>query len=101
MQSYSWPGNVRELRNLIEHAMILSRGKILEIHVPKHGASQTDATGNLENMERMHIAAVLEKSGWRIAGQGGAAEILGLKRTTLQAKLKKLGIERSNRVLPK
>jgi transcriptional regulator with GAF, ATPase, and Fis domain len=48
----------------------------------------------------MHIVAVLEKTGWRIAGQGGAAEVLGLKRTTLQEKMKKLGIKRSNKTMP-
>jgi len=48
----------------------------------------------------MHMVAVLEKTGWRIAGQGGAAEVLGLKRTTLQAKMKKLGIKRSNKTMP-
>ena len=101
LQSYSWPGNVRELRNLIEHAMILNKGKTLEVEVPNRESSKKDATGNLEDMERKHIAAVLEKTGWRIAGQGGAAEVLGLKRTTLQAKMKKLGIKRSNKALPK
>ena len=101
LQSYSWPGNVRELRNLIEHAMILSRDKTLDVHVPKRASSETDATGNLETMERSHIVAVLENTGWRIAGQGGAAEVLGLKRTTLSAKMKKLGIKRSNKPMPK
>lgn len=101
LQSYSWPGNVRELRNLIEHAMILSRDKTLDVHVPKRASSETDATGNLETMERSHIVAVLEKTAWRIAGQGGAAEVLGLKRTTLSAKMKKLGIKRSNKPMPK
>jgi formate hydrogenlyase transcriptional activator len=101
LQSYSWPGNVRELRNVIEHAMILNKGKILNIQVPKHTYPETDATGTLENMERRHIVAALEKTGWRIAGQGGAAEVLGLKRTTLQAKMKKLGIKRSNKEMPK
>ena len=101
LQSYSWPGNVRELRNVIEHAMILSKGKTLDVHVPKRASSETDATGNLEDMERKHIVAVLEKTGWRIAGQGGAAEVLGLKRTTLHAKMKKLGIKRSNKPMPK
>ena len=57
--------------------------------------SKIDATGNFEDLERKHILDVLEKTGWRIAGQGGAAEVLGLKRTTLQAKIKKLGIKRS------
>jgi DNA-binding NtrC family response regulator len=100
LQSYSWPGNVRELRNLIEHAMILSKGKTLDVHVPKRASSETDATRNLQDIERMHIVAVLEKTGWRIAGQGGAAEVLGLKRTTLQEKMKKLGIKRSNKTMP-
>jgi formate hydrogenlyase transcriptional activator len=94
LQSYSWPGNVRELRNLIEHAMILSKGKTLEVDVPKRAPSEKDATGKLEDMERKHIVAVLEKTRWRIGGQGGAAEVLGLNRTTLQSKMKKLGIKR-------
>ena len=93
LQSYSWPGNVRELRNVIEHAMILSEGKSLEIHVPKPSFTETNTTDNLHDVERMHLLAVLEKTGWRLAGPGGAAEILGLKRTTLQAKMKKLGIK--------
>jgi formate hydrogenlyase transcriptional activator len=100
LQSYSWPGNVRQLRNLIEYAMILSKGKTLQIDVPNRAFSEKDTTGNLENMERKHIVAVLEKTGWRIAGQSGAAEVLGLKRTTLQAKMKKLGINRSNKPMP-
>ncbi len=49
----------------------------------------------------MHVTAVLEKTGWRVSGPGGAAEILGLKRSTLQAKIKKLGIRRSSRAMPK
>ena len=101
LQSYSWPGNVRELRNVIEHAMILSKGKTLHVDVPNRASSETVAAGSLEDMERRHILAVLEKTGWRVAGQGGAAEILGLKRTTLQSKMKKLGIKRSNQAMPK
>jgi transcriptional regulator with GAF, ATPase, and Fis domain len=97
LQAYSWPGNVRELRNLIERAMILSKDKTLEVDVPHRAPSEKDSTGNLGDMERKHIVAVLEKTGWRIAGQGGAAEVLGLKRTTLHAKMKKLGIKRSNK----
>jgi len=100
LQSYSWPGNVRELRNVIEHAMILTKGKTLDVHVPKRASSETDASGNLEELERGHIVAVLEKSGWRVSGQGGAAEVLGLERTTLQSKMKKLGIKRSNKTMP-
>jgi transcriptional regulator with GAF, ATPase, and Fis domain len=94
LQSYSWPGNVRELRNVIEHAMILSKSKTLVVHVPKLRSSEADATRNLEDMERRHITAVLERVGWRVAGKGGAAESLGLKRSTLISKMKKLGIGR-------
>ena len=75
LQSCSWPGNVRELRNVIEHAMILSRGKTLDVHVPEQASSETEAAGSLEELERRHIVAVLEKTGWRIAGPGGAAEV--------------------------
>ena len=93
LQTYSWPGNVRELRNVIEHAMIVSKSKSLEVHVPKPSSTETNTTENLHDVERMHLLAVLEKTGWRLAGPGGAAEVLGLKRTTLQAKMKKLGIK--------
>jgi formate hydrogenlyase transcriptional activator len=97
LQSYSWPGNVRELNNVIEHAMILSKDKNLPVHLPMPGSLETDATQDLQDMERRHILAVLEKTGWRLSGDGGAAEALGLKRTTLRAKMKKLGIKRSNK----
>ncbi len=100
LQSYSWPGNVRELRNLIERAMILSKGKTLHVHVLDRESSETEVSGKLEDVERKHVVAVLEKTGWRIDGQGGAAEVLGLKRTTLQAKMQKLGIKRSNKPMP-
>jgi formate hydrogenlyase transcriptional activator len=95
LQSYSWPGNVRELRNVIEHAIILSKGRTLVVHVPKLVPPEAGATRNLEEMERRHIVAVLEKAGWRVAGKSGAAEVLGLKRSTLLSKMKKLRIHRS------
>jgi formate hydrogenlyase transcriptional activator len=97
LQSYSWPGNVRELNNVIEHAMILSKDKNLRVYLPMPGSVETDATQDLQDIERRHIRAVLEKTGWRLSGDGGAAEALGLKRTTLRAKMKKLGIKRSNK----
>jgi transcriptional regulator with GAF, ATPase, and Fis domain len=101
LQSYSWPGNVRELRNVIEHAMILSKDKTLVARVPKLGSLEAPATRDLEEMERRHIVSVLERTGWRVAGKGGAAEVLGLKRTTLQSKMKKLGVKRSDKAMPK
>jgi DNA-binding NtrC family response regulator len=94
LQSYSWPGNVRELRNVIEQAMILSKSKTLVIHVPRISSSEASATRNLEDMERRHIMSVLDRVGWRVAGKGGAAEVLGLKRSTLISKMKKLRIHR-------
>jgi formate hydrogenlyase transcriptional activator len=96
LQSYSWPGNVWELKNIIEHAMILSKGHTLVVHLPNAELSETDVTQNLHEMERLHVVSVLEKVGWRLSGKGGAAEALGLKRTTLQARMKKLGIKRPN-----
>jgi formate hydrogenlyase transcriptional activator len=94
LQSYSWPGNVRELRNVVEHAMILSKSKTLVIHVPKIRSSESSAPRNLEEMERRHIVGVLERTGWRVAGKGGAAEVLGLTRSTLYSKMKRLNIRR-------
>jgi transcriptional regulator with GAF, ATPase, and Fis domain len=91
LQSHSWPGNGRELRNVIEHAMILSKGKTLVVHAIKVRSAEAGTSHNLEDMERRHIVAVLERAGWRVAG---AAEVLGLKRSTLYSKMKKLGITR-------
>jgi PAS domain S-box-containing protein len=94
LQAYPWPGNVRELRNVIERAMIVSSGKTLVAQVPKLASSETEDTPSLEDTERRHIVSVLERTGWRVAGKAGAAEILGLNRSTLLSKMKKLGIRR-------
>lgn len=94
LQRYPWPGNVRELRNVIEHAMIVTDGKTLAVDPPQVRPSETLNPRNLEDLERGHILSVLEKVGWRIAGSGGAAEVLGINRTTLQFRMKKLGITR-------
>jgi PAS domain S-box-containing protein len=94
LQSNSWPGNVRELRNVLEHAMIVTSGKTLVVQAPKATSSETPGARNLEDMERRHIVSVLERNGWRVGGKGGAAEVLGLKRSTLYSKMKKLGIAR-------
>ena len=91
---YYWPGNIRELRNMVERAMILSNGPALIIDVPESSASAITPAMSLENMERVHILSVLEKTGWRIRGSNGAAEILDIKPTTLDSRMKKLGIAR-------
>ena len=98
LQSYGWPGNGRELKNVIERAMIVSRGRTLEVSLPAVAAvaSSHKAVLNLHEMERSHIVDVLKRTTWRVTGKGGAAEILGLKGTTLQSKMKKLGIFRSH-----
>jgi transcriptional regulator with GAF, ATPase, and Fis domain len=95
LQSYPWPGNVRELRNVIEHAMILNRDKSLVVSMPEIESFEDLPASRLDDVERRHIMSVLQRTGWRVAGKGGAAEALGLKRTTLYSKMKKLGIEHS------
>ncbi len=94
MVRYPWPGNVRELKNVVEHAMILNSGKMLDLSPPQIASSPADENLTHSDAERENIIRVLRKCGWRIAGQNGAAEKLGLKRSTLQSKMKKLGIRR-------
>lgn len=95
LNRYSWPGNIRELRNLVERAMILSKDSVLVIDVPDSASTAISQTMSLEDMERMHIKTILESTGWRVRGKNGAAEILRLKPTTLDSKMKKLGISRT------
>jgi formate hydrogenlyase transcriptional activator len=97
LSGYHWPGNIRELQNLIERAVILTRGPVLEIPLAelKHPAkSAIDRTESLEEVERRHILRVLQESNWVIGGPAGAAARLGLNRTTLNNRLRKLGITR-------
>jgi PAS domain S-box-containing protein len=94
LQQYAWPGNIRELRNLVENAMIISKGKLLRIIPPADPFVGRQKTLNLEDVERNHIIDVLRKTAWRIRGKNGAAEMLGMKPTTLDSRMKKLGIIR-------
>ncbi len=94
---YSWPGNVRELENVVERAVIVSMGSQLELGewLPKPGITEMGARIlMLEDLEREHIIKTLELTGWRVSGERGAAKLLGLKPTTLDARMKKLGITR-------
>jgi formate hydrogenlyase transcriptional activator len=93
---YSWPGNIRELQNLIERAVILSFGDELQVPLSEiDDASKTSASQQtLEEAERAHILQTLKKARWTLSGPRGAANRLGLKRSTLQFRMKKLGIER-------
>jgi len=99
---FAWPGNIRELANVIERSVIVSQGSALQLaewatgaHLPVAPAGQTVAsTAQLIEVERQHILVTLERSRWKVSGPGGAAEALGLKPTTLEARMKKLGIAR-------
>jgi len=97
--AYHWPGNIRELQNLIERAVILSRGSSLEIPLGElkqaaKPAIQANGGSTLENVERDHILKVLGDAKWVIGGPTGAAARLGINRTTLNHRMRKLGIFR-------
>jgi transcriptional regulator with GAF, ATPase, and Fis domain len=98
LKNYSWPGNIRELRNVIERSMILTDGPTLRVSLPDQlGASVVlEPAQTLEEIERRHILDVLGQTGWRISGARGAARILDVKPTTLEYRMKKLGIERNH-----
>jgi PAS domain S-box-containing protein len=94
LQQYYWPGNVRELRNFIERGMIQSNSKTLQLQLPKLSSSSITNLGTLDEYQKRYILEVLEITGWKIRGSGGAAEILDLKPTTLESKMKRLNITR-------
>jgi formate hydrogenlyase transcriptional activator len=97
---WSWPGNVRELQNMIERGVILSKGFVLEIPLTDMEQSVIPALGDnnggatLEAVERDHILQTLRQSGWVVGGPSGAAARLGLNRSTLNARMRKLEIRR-------
>ncbi len=100
---YSWPGNIRELENVIERAVILSTGSALEVPMrdlnSRITAGRDSAAQTLEEVERNHILATLKQTGWVLSGPRGAATRLGLNRSTLHFRMKKLGIFRSTESL--
>jgi len=93
LQQYAWPGNVRELRNVVERSMILSRGRTLQLALPEAGQSVSDDALSLDEIQRRHIRRVLAMTSGRISGRGGAAELLGLKPTTLRSRMERLGLD--------
>jgi len=112
IQAYDWPGNVRELKNVIERAVILSKGNSLrlDLSLPGNGGAKTGVengqlTGNdrvltekqMRAVQKENIAAALRKSNWRVSGKDGAAELLGIKPTTLADRIKTFGIRKPRR----
>jgi len=108
--AYSWPGNIRELRNFIERSVILTPGNVLtppldelsavRLAAPDMPQRLTASAHTLKEVEREHIVLVLRDADWVVGGPTGAAVRLGLKRTTLAAKMQKLGISRPTRRSP-
>lgn len=112
LQGYDWPGNVRELRNVIERAVILARGGALQFDLPGLHAAPATTPGKpvattpagtqflteveMLQRERDNLRAVLEQAGWKIKGVDGAAELLGVKPTTLLSRMKKMGLKKPN-----
>ena len=113
LQSYDWPGNVRELRNVIERAVILARGGVLEFDLPNTApaappqratapAADTTSAGflteaELQRFERDNLLRALEAAHWKIGGHDGAAELLGVKPTTLLSRMDKWGLKKLDR----
>jgi transcriptional regulator with GAF, ATPase, and Fis domain len=107
--NYDWPGNIRELRNVVERAVILARGGALEFDLPGNESkpasferieinrpeSEIVTEPEMRRRERENIFAVLEKTGWKIKGAGGAAELLGVNPSTLTYRIAKLGLKRA------
>jgi formate hydrogenlyase transcriptional activator len=100
MTTWSWPGNIRELQNFIERAVILTRGDSLEVPLEELPSLRTDRdsthtskTLNLREVESEAILEALRKTHGRVSGPGGAAALLGLKRTTLQSRMRVLNIK--------
>ena len=111
LQNYDWPGNIRELRNVIERAVILARGGALEFDLPiadlppqvvisadeEMAVPEFFTEPEMQRRERDNLLVVLEKTGWKIKGAGGAAELLGVKPTTLLSRIKKMGLRREEK----
>jgi formate hydrogenlyase transcriptional activator len=94
LQHYSWPGNIRELRNVVERAMITETGRQLTFPIPAASTASARRSAKMADVEREHVRTVLESTGWRVRGVDGAANRLGLRPTTLEARLPRLGLKR-------
>jgi len=109
LQGYDWPGNIRELRNVVQRGVILARGGPIRFDLPasklpanvpaRRGATEKESSNTflteteMEQRERENLIAVLKAANWKVMGAGGAAELLGVKATTLFSRMKKMGIK--------
>jgi formate hydrogenlyase transcriptional activator len=100
LQRYAWPGNIRELRNIVERAVIMSTGPQLQIGPPGGVTGEPSHSLLHIDVEREHVRGVLEMTGWRVRGKSGAAELLGLKPTTLDSMILRLGLTRIQKGKP-
>lgn len=113
LQNYNWPGNIRELRNVIERAVIISRGGVLDFDLPagepaslprlpvrekNEGEPDFLTEAELQRREHENLLRILEKSNWKIMGPNGAAELLGVKPTTLLTRINKMGLKPPSRI---
>ena len=110
LKTYQWPGNVRELQNIIERTMILADIDDLELVIPQSPRKPSDTGSHMrdtlladmptmDELQRRYINCVLKETNGKMSGMGGATEILGMKRTTLYTRMKKLGISSEDRHL--
>ena len=114
LRNYQWPGNIRELKNVIERAVILSPGSVLrlDLSMPNLGAVAAEVSTpasvqevdqgiltekEMREFQKKNLVAVLDQANWRVSGQGGAAELLGIRPTTLADRMKTLGLRKPNR----
>jgi DNA-binding NtrC family response regulator len=95
--AYGWPGNVRELENVVERALILSPGSVLQVEETLAAGGGAGRPDRLDEVEREHILHVLKRCEWRVNGVGNAAAVLGLNPSTLRSRIGKLGITRPTR----
>jgi len=103
LRQYDWPGNVRELANLIERSTILTSESLLrvpELSIRQGAIPYPQANLTLKENERRHILWALHKTGWKVRGRGGAAELLDIPASTLAFRMKKLGIQKPPRLFP-
>jgi PAS domain S-box-containing protein len=98
LKRYDWPGNVRELRNVVERAMIVSRGSTLKIDKLRPNPVKSSQIEPLDELQRNHIVRALEMTGWRVSGKNGAAEMLKINPKTLESRMRKLGIDRKRQI---